>query len=96
MTESKGLEHYYGGNEAWNHFAALGIDEWKNCPFQDELLDAVDGALDLAMVIYHEFDKHYDEWIENPVPALGDMSPKECLKTDWGVKRLRECLMRMP
>ena len=96
MTELKGLEHFYSGDETWEHFAACGVEAWSSCERQEEVLDAVGGALELAMVIWHHFDDRYAKWLETNISALGGLSPRECLCTDWGIKRLRECLMRMP
>jgi hypothetical protein len=99
VSRTKGLEHYYAGDKDWREFVAVFSEEWKGCPFQEELLDAVGGAVDLAIVIYYQCGNEYEdclEFMESKVPALNGISPKECLKTDWGIKRLRECLMRSP
>ena len=82
--------------ERWEAFANCGIDEWKSCEFQDELLKVINYDTDLAMVIYHFIGKNFDEWLRRKdIPDLGGLSPLECLNTEWGTKRLRMLLMRM-
>lgn len=76
--------------EWWNEFANSGKDEWKKCSFKDGLLEAVNNDLNLAMVINHFVGKNFAEWMERKdLSDLGGLSPKECLCSGYGMKRLR-------
>ena len=93
---SDNLENYYPGDANWHRFAILFVDEWSTCQFQNELLLAVDNDKEIAMVVYASVWQSALEWIDEPVPALGNITPGECMKTDNGRRRLRTMLMRMP
>ncbi|MEZ5509899.1 MAG: hypothetical protein R3F47_08345 [Gammaproteobacteria bacterium] len=74
----------------WHEFAKNGKAEWKECPFKDDLLSIVNQDLDLAMVIYHFIGEHYESWLNRKdIVDLGGLSPKECLGSKYGMKRLR-------
>lgn len=90
------LENYYPGDDAWHRFAILFVDEWATCQFQNELLSALDDDKEIAMVIYGSVFEHALQWIDEPVPALNNLTPRECMKTEAGRKRLKTMLTRMP
>jgi hypothetical protein len=94
--KSMGLEHYYLGAEAFHRFAAACADEWADCPHQAALLAAVGGDCDLAIVLNFHFGNRYQEYLDNRVPDLDGLTPRACLTSDWGLKRLKSCLHRMP
>lgn len=90
------LENYYPGDKDWYRFAILFVDNWTTCQFQNELLSALDYDEEIAMVIYGSVFQHALLWIDERVPALNNMTPRECMKTETGLKRLKTVLMRMP
>jgi len=90
------LERYYLGEAGWDDFVKLYAED-----FLDEnahILSAkLNGALDLAIVIYGKRGLREAEWwIEQKVPMLDNIRPLDCLDDIELLKRLRECLMRMP
>ena len=40
--------------------------------------------------------KKTNDWINTPIPALDELTPMECTKSDMLTTRLRTVLMRMP
>lgn len=107
VPEGKGFEIDYDNYERnpnrkfptsedwWNAFASSGKDEWENCAFREELLSAVNQDLNLAMVINHFVGEKYPSWMDRKdIPDLGGLSPKECIQTKYGIKRLRMIFMQ--
>lgn len=90
------LENYYPGDASWQKFAALFADEWSTCQFQNNLLSALNNDKEIAMVVYGSVWQNAPTWIDEPVPALNILTPRECMKTEEGQKRLKTMLMRMP
>jgi len=90
------LENYHSSDAVWHRFAALFLDEWQTCQFKDELLSALDNDKEIAAVIYGSVWQNALQWIDNSVPALDNITPRECMKTEDGRKRLKTMLMRMP
>ena len=91
-----GLEKYYAGDEIWGRsveiFSTHYLDD--NAHF---LAKKLDGHLDLAVIIYGKRGlKEGLWWIESEVPALEGVKPVDCLNDPELLKRLRECVMRMP
>ena len=95
MSESS-IENYYSGEANWQKFAALFVDEWSTCQFQNELVSALDNDQEIAMVIYGSVQQNALQWIDKPIPALNNAAPRECMETEDGRKRLKTMLMRMP
>ncbi len=96
MTEKKDLEIYYSGDDDWNEWVDMcKKDFWTNSEYQNTLLQKLNEKLDLAVVIYGRLEKESIDWIDKKVPALGYLTPLECLKSKNLILRLRECLMRM-
>lgn len=107
VPEGKGFEFDYDNYERnpnrkfstseewWNAFASSGKSEWESCTFKEELLDAVNNDLNLAMVIYHFVGEKYHSWMDRKdIPDLGGLSPKECIESEYGIKRLRMAFMQ--
>lgn len=92
----KTLEQYFSGEEQWREFARLFEAEWARCDFKDELLSAVGGDREIAMVVYGSVLYRPLEWVDKSIPALSGSTPRECSKTEDGRKRLKEMLMRLP
>lgn len=81
--------------ELWNAFASTGADEWERCTFKEELLAEVNNDLDLAMVINHFVCEEYLSWLDRKdISDLGGLSPKECIQSEYGIKRLRMLFMQ--
>jgi len=90
------LERYYAGDKAFAGLVSAYESEWEKCTFKEELLAAVNGNASIAMVTYGRLRGNALKWLVGGVPALDGLSPKECIKTENGLKRLKECLLRMP
>jgi hypothetical protein len=90
------LEKYYAGDEAFAGLARAYADEWEKCNFKEELTAACNGDVAIAIVVFGHLSAHALTWLEDKVPALDGLTPKECMKTENGLKRLKECLLRMP
>ena len=90
------LESYYPGDDDWHRFAILFVDEWSTCQFQNELLLAVNNDKEIAAVIYGSVWQNSLQWIDEPMPALNNRTPRQCIETEDGRKRLKTMLMRMP
>lgn len=88
------LEDYYCGDDRFRDLAKHCEPGWAACDHKEEFLAAV-GELDLAMVLHQSLDQHAVNWLDGPVPVLEGLTPRECLKTEPGRRRVKECLMRM-
>jgi hypothetical protein len=91
----KRLEDFYCGDAAFRSFARACRADWRDCDFQKELLEAVGGDRDLAVVMYRQLDDQALKWLDRRVPALSGRKPRTCLQTARGRRGVKECLMRM-
>jgi hypothetical protein len=89
------LEDYYCGDAAFRSFANACRPAWQHCGFQQELLEAVGGDLELAVVMYRQLDADALKWLGRRIPALSGRTPRTCLKTARGREGVKECLIRM-
>ncbi|MCU5771728.1 hypothetical protein N5923_08865 [Erwiniaceae bacterium BAC15a-03b] len=90
------LEHYYAGDEKWKNCADFYAEDYLDDNAR-LLAKKLDGNLDLAVIIYGKIGlKEGLWWVEREVPALEGVKPVDCLKDPELLKRLRECVMRMP
>ncbi|ALK21546.1 hypothetical protein CEQ23_34065 [Burkholderia cepacia] len=90
------LEQYYAGDDVWKNFSDL-FAKFKDFPEVRDLAKALNGHLDLAYTIYWVAGPtSAQKWISSNVPALDNISPIDCTDNPELIKRLRECLMRMP
>jgi hypothetical protein len=94
------LEQYYPGDQAFDDFArrtddrlGLPFEEWSE---HSRLIQLCEGDALLARAIYLTNAGGALGYMSTSIPALDDLTPTECLKTDWGKKRLKTCLMRSP
>jgi hypothetical protein len=94
--KSEGIEKHFVGEKAWTDFVRVIGSDWEKCSFKAALIGALDGREDIAKAVYSSVEDQALEWINKPVPALENVSPKDCLKSEGTVKRLKEMLMRMP
>jgi hypothetical protein len=91
-----GLEDEYAGDEGWRRFVRLYEQDYLDDNART-LAKAMDDRLDLAVVLYGK--RGLAEglwWMEQKVPALGNICPADCLKKPKLIKRLRMALMSMP
>ncbi|MBZ5795181.1 MbcA/ParS/Xre antitoxin family protein [Burkholderia contaminans] len=90
------LERYYAGDDSWKEFSDL-FSKYKDLPEVQELARDLHGQLDLAYTIYWVAGpESVKKWINSNVPALDSIRPIDCAGDSELIKRLRECLMRMP
>ncbi|MEK6352887.1 MAG: hypothetical protein V4796_12160 [Burkholderia cenocepacia] len=90
------LEQYYAGDDSWKEFSDLFV-KYKDLPEVQNLAKDLNGQLDLAYTIYWVAGpKSAQKWINSSVPALDNIRPVDCTGNPELIKRLRECLMRMP
>lgn len=94
--DGNGLENYYSGDAAWNRFASLYADIWEANPITDALCKALNGHVDIAKVIYGKFGSDAMSLLSRPIPALENLPVVACTREPNLVRRLKECLMRMP
>lgn len=90
------LENDYPGDAGWQALAGLYEEDYldKNAR---ALADALNGHLDMAVIIYGK--RGLEEglwWIEQNVPALDGLRPLDCVSDPTLIRRLRTALMRMP
>ena len=90
-----GLEQYYKGDTAWNDYAKAVKDEVGICPLRHDIEKFIPDS-DIANVICFLVGSNSLAWINQSIPALGGMTPLECMKSQKGVQRLKTMLMRMP
>ncbi|SFL55904.1 hypothetical protein [Pseudomonas sp. NFACC46-3] len=91
-----GLEDEYVGDDGWRSFVRLYEEDYLDDSART-LAKAMDEHLDLAVVLYGK--RGLEEglwWMEQKVPALGDLRPTDCLKKPKLIKRLKMALMGMP
>lgn len=87
---------FASSEEWWNSYSDLARDEWEKFPLQHDLLEKVNGDHRIAWVIAHFVGVNYDGWlVRENIDGLGGYSPKECLETSWGLKRLRMLFLQM-
>ncbi|ELN2737663.1 hypothetical protein QDZ16_005065 [Pluralibacter gergoviae] len=90
------LENYYTGDEKWNDFSGFYSESYLDDTARI-LARELEGHLDIAVVIYGLLGpKESFDWIYKKIPVLDNISPKDCLKSELLLKRLKTALMRMP
>lgn len=66
------------------------------CPYKSERLTALNQDALLAMAVQHFVGENYSKWLDNKeMQDLGGLSPRECLESEFGMKRLRMLLLMM-
>lgn len=90
------LENFFSGEKSWLKFVGAFNVEWERCSFKEQLITALGGHEDITKVVYSSVEEKALEWINATIPALGNISPRECLVSEGKVNRLKEMLMRMP
>lgn len=90
------LEDDYPGDADWQEYVELYEEDYLDNNAQ-ALSSALDGRLDMAVIIYGK--RGLVEglwWITQSVPALDGLRPLDCLDDPMLIRRLRTALMRMP
>ena len=90
------LEDYYQGDEPFEKYSKVFSGYWDTFKYKDELLRLVDGDLVLARPIAYHLQDDFENWFQSKIPALDNLTPAECMQTDWGKRRLKCCLHRFP
>lgn len=90
------LENYYSGDENWLFFSSLYEEFWIDNDISKLLLKKMNNNLDIAYVIYGKFENNSISMLNQKIPALNNLSITDCLEEEHLIKRLKECLMRMP
>ncbi len=90
------IENYYPGDSAWQDYAECFKEDWKGCTFKCKLVKSVNGDKLLAMAIYGIFFESSLKWLNMRIPALDNLPPYDCVKSDEGLLKLKTVLMRMP
>lgn len=82
--------------EDWENFVNICEEYWHDTPLQLKLLQLLENNKDIAIVVnYHLTDSAID-WLYRKVPALGNLMPIECLKSEALKIKLKEALWQMP
>lgn len=90
------MQEDYSTEESWLMYVSLFDNYWNKYEFQLELLAACNGHLDIAKVISYHLGDHSLKWMTSKVPALGDLTPLDCVNNDNLRDRLKVCLRRFP
>ncbi|WP_343565690.1 hypothetical protein [Sphingobacterium sp.] len=91
------LEQYFDEKSkiAWDNMVYWAESYWTESVDQKLLEENLDNKSDIAKVIFAKLREGGLDWIDRKIPALDNLSPKECLNTSDGIKRLKEGLLRM-
>ncbi|NWB88968.1 MULTISPECIES: hypothetical protein [Pseudomonas] len=90
------LENDYPGDASWQALVTLYEEDYLDEQAR-QLASAMDGHLDMAVILYGKRGlKESLWWLEQPVPALDNLTPTQCLGDPILIRRLRTALMRMP
>jgi len=90
------LEEFYKGDNHWKEFVKLFDNELESFDSKKELLVELNFNIDLAKVIFGIHKESSLNWIDKKIPALNNLSVKDCLHSELLCKRLKTMLMRMP
>jgi hypothetical protein len=80
----------------WIKFSSLFENKLDEKSGKLTLIEILENDTGLANVIFAAFGIESLAWINQKIPALDNLTPKECLVNDKLKNRLKECLMRMP
>ena len=79
LNEQNNLEQYYKGDKAWEAYLENYKEQWNKCEFKSELINSLNGNNDIAIAIYGKFENGALSYINEKVPILDNITPKECL-----------------
>lgn len=77
-----------------NYVKAIPVANEKEDPVKR--LFSIVGDRNLANVIYFHLGNSAINWLDSPVPALGNKKPKDFLTSEAGLDSLKDMLMKMP
>ncbi len=80
------LEKYYIGDSAWNRFVEIFRDDWDQCVFKDEIVNKLNGFVDISIVVCGQLGDQATSWIEKKIPVLDDLTPIDCTRSKIGEK----------
>ena len=81
----------YPNAEAWwQKFCLSGFDELEKSGLKAKLLKELNNDAYLAMAVNHFVGKNHKTWLDKEgIEDLGGLTPRQCLSSDYGMKRLR-------
>jgi len=83
-------ENYPSANEWWEKFCLNGEEELEKSGIKAELLLELNNDIYLAMAVNHFVGENYKTWLDKKgIGDLGGFTPRECLTSDYKMKRLR-------
>jgi hypothetical protein len=81
---------YPRAEDWWQKFCLNGSDELDKSELKIELLNELNGDAYLAMAVNHFVGKNYKTWMDKEgIEELGGLTPRQCLNSVFGMKRLR-------
>lgn len=80
----------------WQLFVGAFEENWQRCSFKEELIFALSGHEDLAIVVFGQTGESALGWVHESVPDLGGLTPHECSANSKLNCKLRSTLMKMP
>jgi len=83
-------------DDSFKNLARTYDSEWETCTFKQDLLEAVNNNLDIAIVIYGTLLDASMSWVSSSVPALDDLSPIQCMNSSSGTQKLKQILLSFP
>ncbi len=69
----------------------ISIDNLFQSDSDRELADTIDPEI-AAEVIHNTLDQHYRQCLDEPIPMLGDKTPRQCAKSKRGREQVIEWL----
>lgn len=77
-------------DEWWRSYCCLDKEKLERSNIREELLAEVNNDVYLAMAINHFVGKNYKSWLDKDgIDVLGGLTPRQCMGTSYGMKRLR-------
>lgn len=89
-------DYYKNSDEWWHAFAKLGEEEFANSKIMNQLLEELNHNTEVAIIINHFLGQRAFKWLDREgITELGGLTPRQCLDTDYGLKRLKMLLLMM-
>jgi hypothetical protein len=93
---SRPTDYYENSDEWWSEFAKLGEKEFSNSEIKDQLLSELRYDSELAYVINYFIGERAFQWLDREgISTLGGLTPRQCLDSEFGLKRLKMLLLMM-
>lgn len=88
--------HFASADEWWKSYCLLGEKEFDASVLKEDLLRELNNDKYLAMVVNHFVGENYRAWLDKEgIDSLGGFTPRECLYSSYGIKRLRMLFLTM-